>query len=483
MTIGATLALMADRKPEGLAIVCDDEAVTWRALARAVQSIATTLDVRAADGRCVALALKNSPTLIAHVLACAVTEREAAVIDSTWPRERILQTLEDLAPALVCAEPDLGIEGAFATDTRAPLPCALQDLKPRTVHADSSFYVGFTSGSTGRPKGYRRTHRSWLASFDGDRLEFGLKEKDVVLAPGSMAHSLFLYAAIHGLQIGATILMSRTFHPGRALKLARERQATIAYAAPTQWRMLIDASEEPILSLRWVLSSGAKWFPTSSRELVRLAPHARFAEFYGASELSFVAVRKSGETSPEQSVGRAFAGVTITIRDEDGNESPTGSVGRVFVDSPYLFSGYVGKGDDIARCGNGMSVGDMGFLDASGFLHLTGRRDRMIVSSGKNIFAEEIERALESLPDVRSAAVLGTPDDLRGQRIIALVLPEEGHSPQQAHLRRALRMLLPAPFVPRTFARPHDWPQTPSGKTDFTAMRALWNAGAWEELP
>lgn len=483
MTIGATLALMAQRKPAMPAIICDDETVTWSALARAAQSIATTFDEQAVRGRCVALVLKNSPSLIAHFLACAISGREAAVIDATWPRERILRVLSELAPALVCAESELDVGNAFAVDTRAPLPFAAQDLQPRPVDADCSFYVGFTSGSTGRPKGYRRTHRSWLTSFEGDRIEFGLTEKDIVLAPGSMTHSLFLYAAIHGLQIGATILMSRAFHPGRALKLARDHRATIAYAAPTQWRMMIDASQEPVPSLRWALSSGAKWFPTSSQELARLAPHASFAEFYGASELSFVAVRKSGETCPEQSVGRAFSGVTIKIRDDDGNELPPGSTGRVFVDSPYLFSGYVGAGEDIARHGQEMSVGDMGFLDTSGFLHLTGRRDRMIVSSGKNIFAEEIERALESIAGVRAAAVLGAPDDVRGQRIVAFVLPEAGHSPTQADLRRGLRTRLPAPFIPRTFARPHDWPQTASGKIDFTALRALWDAREWDELP
>ncbi len=176
--------------------------------------------------------------------------------------------------------------------------------------------------------------------------------------------------------------------------------------------------------MRWVLSSGAKWFATASEDLRRLAPGARFAEFYGASELSFVAVRKCEEDCPESSVGRAFSNVTITIRRNDGAVAPPFEVGRVFVRSPYLFSGYATQEDPLARFGEEMSVGDFGFLDAKGYLHLVGRSDRMIVTSGKNVFAEEVERAIEKAPGVRACAVFGVPDPVRGQMIVALICPD-----------------------------------------------------------
>ncbi len=483
MTIGSSLARFAQDKPDALALVCDDETVTWRQLWRAVQAIAEDLETRCRAGGSVALVLKNTPTMITHFLACAVTGREAAVIDPAWPHIRIADALAGLAPALVYGELDCEIPGSVTVDTRASLSFRQGGFQPGRINPDAPFYVGFTSGSTGKPKGYRRSHRSWLESFEGDRAEFGVTQDDVILAPGSMTHSLFLYAAVHALQIGATILISRSFHPGRALRMATRHGATVVYGAPTQLRMLIDAHTEPLLTLRWVLSSGAKWFAAASNDLARLAPNARFAEFYGASELSFVAVRKSGEACPERSVGRAFANVSIFVRNDEGDLLAAGQVGRIFAQSPYLFMGYATGDQSIMRHNDEMSVGDMGFLDSSGYLHLVGRADRMIVTSGKNVFAEEIERALEQLPHVRAAAVFGVPDPLRGQKIIAFVLYEVDHAPQRSDVTRSLRGLLPSAFIPHVVARPFEWRWTSSGKTDFKAMRALWDEGAWKETP
>ena len=483
MTIGSSLARFAEDKPDALAVVCDDETVTWRALWRQVQTIATELDALCPSERSIALLLKNSPSLLAHFLACAVSGREAAIIDPAWPQARIADVIQALKPALAYGEWDCELAGAISVDTRAPFRGERSEFRTKHVDPDSSFYVGFTSGSTGKPKGYRRSHRSWLESFEGDHTEFGLTHDDVVLAPGSITHSLFLYAAVHALHIGATVLISRSFHPGRALRMARQYGATVAYGAPTQLRMLIDAHSEPLLTLRWVLSSGAKWFAAATDNLARLAPNARFAEFYGASELSFVAVRKSGQVCPETSVGWAFAKVHISVRDDKGALLAPGAVGRIFVRSPYLFTDYATGDELITRHQDEMSVEDMGFLDAAGFLHLVGRADRMIVTSGKNVYAEEIERALEQLPQVRAAAVFGIPDTLRGQKIVAFIVYEVDCTPLRADITRKLRSLLPFAFVPHVVARPFEWRWTASGKTDFKAMRALWDDGAWEEAP
>lgn len=481
MSIGASLPRFARQKPDAAALVCDGMIVSWAELWDAVQAIAHHLEDHCDGGRAIALILKNSPSLLAHFLACSCTGREAAVIDAAWPAARLKAALAELAPTLVYADAEQAISGAMHVDTRAALPRSERPFRARKIDVDQSFYIGFTSGSTGRPKGYRRSHQSWLTSFEGDRLEFGVTEDDVVLAPGSMTHSLFLYAAIHALQVGATVLMSRAFHPARALRMAREHHATIAYGAPTHWRMMIDVGGEPLPDLRWVLSSGAKWFANASGDLARLAPRARFAEFYGASELSFVAVRKSQEACPEDSVGRAFANVKISIRDDRGKNLPPGRIGRIFVESPYLFSDYATGGEVITVRDGAMTVGDMGFLDSSGFLHLRGRRDRMIVSSGKNVFAEEIERALESIPGVRAAAAFGASDEHRGEKIVAFFLPDGTRPLRRADLARAMRPLLPAPFIPHVFAIPVEWRWTASGKTDFRALRTLWDAGDWEE--
>ncbi len=487
MTIGAGLALLARSKPAAAAIICDGAAVTWLSLEANVRILAADLVARTPAGCGVALMLPNSPHLLAMFLAVARIGREAQVLDPHWPKALQDSVIVALNPSLVFFDPAVcpcDHRAGVAVDTRAPLAADLATAEDQPKpDLDASFYVGFTSGSTGQPKGYRRSHRSWIESFGADAQEFGLTGDDVVLAPGAMTHSLFLYAAIHALQIGSTLVMSRVFRPDAVLEQGRAHAASVLYAAPTQLRMLADAGCAPLPCVRWVLSSGAKWFVSAEAALRRLFPNARFAEFYGASELSFVTVRKHDEACPADSVGRAFSGVRLAIRSEHGALAPAGEPGRIFVESPFLFMGYALGSTPLTRHGGEICVGDLGRLDENGFLYLVGRENRMIVTSGKNVFPEEVEQVLAAHPAVRAAAVLGVPDPQRGERLVALVSLEPGARVTRAELSRHARQRLPLPLVPRILALPRCWRWTASGKTDFAAMRQDWDAGHWGLLP
>jgi long-chain acyl-CoA synthetase len=472
MIVGGRIPDHAQRKPDAPAIVCDDQVVTWGAFEAAIRDAVNALEAHAPGGRMVALLLGNTPQFLACFLACARSGRTGAVVDPTWPQAMIADVLARLAPDLIC-------DPTFAAGAAALRACAAPPVSPTP---ETPFYVGFTSGSTGRPKGYRRNHRSWVASFEGDAREFGLGENDIVLAPGSMSHSLFLYAAVHALHIGATVIISRTFRPDRALQLGSAWRATAAYGAPTQWKMLTEQGGPALPDVRWAFSSGAKWFASAGAALAQLAPNAGFVEFYGASELSFIAVRKPGEGCPEAAVGRAFDGVALAIRRPDGSLCAACEPGRIFVKSEYLFSGYVLGGPAPEAIDGAMTVGDVGFIDDGGFLHLVGRQNRMIVTSGKNVYPEEIEAVLQGFPGVRAASVLGAPDARRGERIVAVILLEDGARASRRDLSAHLRARLPLAFVPRIIVRMTEWRWTASGKTDHGAVRALWESGATERL-
>jgi len=493
--VTATLPLHAARRPNRAAVIVGEDRVNWRDLAAQVERIAAHFAARTPEGAGIALHLPNGAALALLFLAAASAGREAQVLDPEWPAALTRRMLARLRPAMIVtgdprlasrrnavvlkhALPFARIAAAIGAPARhATVPQAREDLP---------FYVGFTSGSTGTPKGYRRNHRSWVESFRGDAVEFGIGPGDVVLAPGALTHSLFLYALVHGLYAGATVVLARRFRPAAIAALARRHRVSVLYGVPTHLRMILAAAarERPIASVRWVLSSGAKWFADAMPDLRRLFLAARFAEFYGASELSFVTVAKDGEPVPPGSVGRAFAGVTISVRDRAGRRLPPGRVGRVFVESPLVFSGYATGGeDDLYRAGNALSVGDRGWLDAAGFLYLVGREKRMIVTSGKNVFPEEIERVLESHPAVAAAAVLGLPDAKRGERLLALVSWRGKARPHRAQMIAHLRRRMPAYKVPLLWANVARWPRTSSGKSDFAALERLWRAGACAKLP
>jgi long-chain acyl-CoA synthetase len=113
-------------------------------------------------------------------------------------------------------------------------------------------------------------------------------------------------------------------------------------------------------------------------------------------------------------------------------------------------------------------------------LYLQGRENRMIVTSGKNVFPEQIEHVLSSHPQVRNCAVIAIPDRQRGERLIALIYPKDGCNLSASELMRYARLELPLPFVPRIYAQPRTWRWTASGKTDFAALKTDWLSGACE---
>ncbi|MGO4717158.1 class I adenylate-forming enzyme family protein [Bradyrhizobium sp. 2TAF24] len=489
MSVTAALASHAARMPQRDALVFEDQRLTSSVLNGVINRLAAFVAAATPPASGVALHLPTGPALALLVLAVARAGREAQVLDPQWPAAMTRATLAQLVPAWTVST-DAGLAGAGVTVLDDPFMPAAELLSVLGAPADVPvvaepddllpFYVGFTSGSTGEPKGYRRHHRSWSESFRHDAIEFGVGADDVVLAPGTLTHSLFLYALMHGLHAGARVVLCRRFRPDAVVRLIEEEQASVLYGVPTQLQLIADAAgDRAFSSLRWLLSSGAKSPPALRAQLLSRFPQARFAEFYGASETSFMTVAKAEDDVPEGSVGRAFSGATITIRDRAGRALPAGRVGYVFVTSPFLFMAYAcGEAADLLHHGDAISVGDIGFRDGRGFLHLVGRAGRKIVTSGKNVYPEEIERVLERHPAVATAAVLGIDDARRGERLVALLQLQPDSAVVAADLIAHARRALPLTKVPRIYATVADWPLTRSGKTDFEALRVMFRTGA-----
>ncbi|MCK1394415.1 AMP-binding protein [Bradyrhizobium sp. 1] len=496
-TIAATLPRHARETPDRPAVVCDNHAVSWKDLDQAVNRLAAHLAKAVPVGRGVALHLPNGPALVLLFLAACRAGREAQILDPSWPTETARLAIAALAPGIVVSDDATSASGTAAlavVDPHGPFESVADAIGASPSSAAiaepdplTPFYVGFTSGSTGTPKGYRRHHRSWIESFRAGDCEFDIGAGDVVLAPGALTHSLFLYSLAHGLYVGATVILCRQFRPNLVNRLIVSHGVSVIYGVPTQLEMMIEAAMRdglaPFASVRWMLSSGAKWQGRALAEMRQQFPAARFSEFYGASELSFVTVAKDDEDVPSDSVGRPFPAVRLTIRDHLGRCLPPGATGRVFVASPFLFMEYAcGSETLLPRHGDAVSVGDIGMLDKRGFLRLAGRASRMIITAGKNVHPEEIERVLEGHPAVVAAGVLGVTDERRGERLVALLRLGPDAGIVSSDLISHARVSLPLYKIPRRFAVPPHWPVTSSGKTDFHALRQVWVSGACELL-
>jgi len=424
----------------------------------------------------------------------SVAQRAAALVGARAPSsvlvedhgsttQRLVDFLGIVRSGRCAAVADRDWPEVVRAQVRQALPA--QPSNACRAGGNSPFYIGYTSGSTGHPKGFMRDHRSWVESFRICIETFGPEAGGSVLAPGGLSHSLFLFGMLLGLWTGGGVVVQPRFSGARALSSLVRGEASCLVAVPSQLIMMLDQARRrsmpPIDSVRLVMISGARWMRQHTPQLRALFPKARLVEFYGASETSFVAWMDADENAPASAVGKPFANVEVDVR----KQSDTDPAGMIFVRSPMLFSAYVGAENDgtaAVRDNDWLSVRDMGYLDEEGRLCLVGRQNRMIVTSGKNLFPGEVEAVLATFPGVQAASVQGVADPVRGRAVMALLHMErepQSAAPDAASLIAWCRARLDAYKLPRRFLVCESWPLTPSGKTDHLALAE--HVQAWSD--
>lgn len=311
-----------------------------------------------------------------------------------------------------------------------------------------------SSGSTGAPKRLIRRPESWLASFAQNAALFGLGPGARIGALGDLRHSLGLYAALEALHLGAALTLLGGQSAGAQIRAMDGLD--LLYATPTQLRLALRAAPEG-QGPKHILCGGGRLDPG-----LRAALRARFAaseirEFYGSAEASFIAL-SDGKTPPG-AAGRAYPGVQI----EAGRaEAPA----PIRVRSPYLFEGYEGAPPHRGP----VATGEIGFLDAAGYLTVLGRVDRRVRIAESWVHPEALEARLAALAPDQLAAVLARPDPMRGARLVA-VLEGAEDAALGARVRVGVQDLPSAlrpvavHFLPRM-------PLLPAGKPDYAALAA-----------
>lgn len=323
-----------------------------------------------------------------------------------------------------------------------------------------------TGGSTGTPRRILRRQDSWIASFQVNAGLFGLGPGMRTAVLGRLVHSLALYGALESLHLGADLFLLDALRPDRQRFALAGRKVALLYATPAQIRLLTEAAGPDLPMLRHLLIGGSKLDAALRAQVARMAPAVQVHEFYGAAEASFITL--AGPGAPEASVGAAYPGVEIAIRDASGQDLPEGQLGEIWLRSPYLFQAYAGPPGGARWQAGWLSVGEHGRMQA-GHLTLAGRAGRMVKIAEQAVYPEEIEAFLLAQPGVRRAAVLPRPDPARGQVLVAAL---QGPAEDEA-LLRALRQAFGALVAPRAVLRPADWPVLASGKTDLAALEAL----------
>ncbi|WP_336660977.1 AMP-binding protein [Leucobacter sp. USHLN153] len=335
-----------------------------------------------------------------------------------------------------------------------------------------------TSGTTGVPKVTMHFHRDILANADTfARHIVKLQPDDICACSAPFAFTFGLGALlVFPLYFGAASLLVERATP---LELAEHVEAagvTVLYTAPTAYRVIIKEGRGDLLhSVRTAVSAGEA-LSLQTREAVEAATGLRLIDGIGGTEMLHVFISASGDDIRAGAVGKPVPGFRAVILDDEGNELGTNELGRLAVRGP-IGCRYLNDERQTKYVINGWNVtGDTFMRDDDGYFHYQARSDNMIVSSGYNIGAPEVEAAVDSHPSVLESAVVGKPDELRGSLVTAFIVLTEGTDPSPATAKEIQDFVKQqiAPFkYPREIRFVSELPKNPSGKLQHFKLREL----------
>ncbi|MDP1818746.1 MAG: class I adenylate-forming enzyme family protein [Acidimicrobiales bacterium] len=339
--------------------------------------------------------------------------------------------------------------------TGSPTP----DFVDEDIAEDDHAVIFYTSGTTGRPKGAISTHRSMIANLQntiynavagslagGGALPDAGKGQNVSLFTSPLFHVSGCHSTlVVGLLAGLKLVMPEgRFTPERALELIQEHQVTVWATVPTMvWRLCEhpDRHDYDTSSVRSVAFGGSPSADELQRMIRETFPNvASTSNAYGLTETSSVATVISGQDALDRptSVGPPVPTVEVRIVGEDGEEVPTGETGEVCIYGPILMAGYWNKPKATAEAirDGWLRTGDLGHVDADGFVYITDRKKDMIIRGGENIYCVEIEQRLVTHPGIADAAIIGVPHSELGEEVKAVVQLEPGTSLTEADVRQ-----------------------------------------------
>lgn len=511
VVIGESFARTVARRGNDVALIEGDLEIGFGELARRVAAVARGLDgLGVRPGDAVAYQLPNwweaSVTFLASVALGAhavpivpiLRSREVSVIlRQTRPRvvvlphryrnvdfvaqmREVVASIPGVEPVLVVARSEddaLGSRAEHFDRLVATAPVA----RTAAIAPDQLALVIYTSGSTADPKGALHTHETLSAELASLVAAHGLGPRDRVLMPSPLTH---ISGVIHGILapalLGTSAVLEERWEPGAGLRDVARHRVTYMIGAPTFLQEMLahpDLAAHDLTSLRLFSCGGASVAP----ELMRLGreriPGTVTKRSYGSSEFPTIATTGVEDALARglDTEGRALQGVEIRVTDEAGRPLEAGLEGEIRARGPECFLGYVDEALDADSfdAEGFFRTGDLGVLDADGYLRVTGRVKDIIVRKGEKISAREVEDLLLEHPAIADAAVIPLADPATGERACACIQLVSGAQPVTLETLLAFlraRDLTPQK-LPEQLELVTDFPRSPSGKINKRLLR------------
>jgi len=494
-TLPSVLADAAERHPTRTLLHFEEQAWSYAAFLAEVRWAAAVLRAWGLrPGERVALYLGNTPSYLVAYLAALWCGAAVVPANTRYRDAELGHMLRDAGARLVVTDADgdatvpaarqhapsveavVTLTGAPAADR--PRWARLADgagvIASADADPDGLALIAYTSGTTGRSKGAMLTHANLLANTRAVGRAWRWTAADHLLLALPLFHIHGLGVGFHGTLVhGASLTLQRRFDAGEVLTALEDGPATLFFGVPTMYgRLLAETGDRPrrLAAVRLLVSGSAPLAAATLERVEHMVGH-RILERYGMSETvmltgnPFEGPRKAG------TVGVPFDGVELrldTAGQPTADEDAPVAAGEVLVRGPSVTSGYWNDPSATAAAFTAdgwFRTGDLGTLDADGYLTLTGRARELIISGGFNVYPREVEEAIASLPGVHEVAVVGLPDADFGERVAAAVVADpDGPELDAAHVVAHCQRLLAGFKAPRTVAFVETLPRNAMGK-------------------
>ncbi|MAY87547.1 MAG: AMP-dependent acyl-CoA synthetase [Pseudooceanicola sp.] len=382
--------------------------------------------------------------------------------------------------ALVCLDRATEFASSF-DDWLAPVSDDRVDIRP----VDDLVMLPGTGGTTGKPKSVMLTGHNIEMMSALTLMGYPFADRPVYLAVAPLTHAAGVLC-FPIMAKGGEIIIMKGPDLDRFLGLISAHRVTHTFLPPTVIYMLLD---HPGLGRADLSSLQCFWYGAAPMSKVRLVEALErigpMGQLFGQTEapmmISMMAPADhrtaNGQIRTDKlgSAGRVAPLVHATIRDPEGRALPVGERGEICVKGPLVMSGYYKNPEataDTIRDG-WLHTGDLGYLDAEGFLYIVDRAKDMIITGGFNVYSIEVEQALQSHPSVQDCAVIGLPDDKWGERLVCVVQPRPGHSVDEDAIRAHVKTLIGAVKSPKQVFIWDDLPRSKVGKVVKPEIKAM----------
>jgi amino acid adenylation domain-containing protein len=481
--------LQARSRPDGVAVRCGDDALTYAELDVRANRIAALLRSRGArPGRLIAMFLERSTEMVAAMLGIAKSGAAYVPLDPAYPAGRIANILETGEPLLVLTTrgllqslPEARGE-AVCLDDPLEFAFAEEAVEGAAATLDDLAYVIFTSGSTGKPKGVEIPHRALTNFLESLSVEPGLTDDDVLLAVTTVSFDIAGLELLLPLYVGGTVCVSlRPNDPDVLMAELQQYKPTVMQATPATWKMLIAAGWRGDSRLK-ILCGGEALDTELARSLVVRSDE--LWNMYGPTETTIwsAALRIADAGMKSIPVGRPIRNTKFYVLDEAGEPVPQGVAGELWIGGDGLARGYLNRDDLTAErfvvcpfvdrpAARMYRTGDLVRYRQEGTLDFFGRLDHQVKLRGYRIELGEIEAVMRGCEGILDAVTVLRADGA-DKRLVGYLAYEGDELPETAEVRSRLRDALPEYMVPSALVFLKELPRLPNGKLDRSALPA-----------